>query len=122
MENGNVYKKMLDALTGGIGVLTSNEIHSDIPTIHMVGNREGSQLKSDTEVRHAGFGLFFGEINGSRFSFDGGGAMYRGIPYDSDPNGNGFSWTLLRCDTGKDLAAMGYNVDAARAALQGLAA
>ena len=112
MTDKQAYAAMLEALSGTTGVLTSHEVHPDIPTVHQVGHREGCRLKCDTEVRHAGWGLFLAEIGGTRLSFDGGGAMHRS---------EGFSWTPLRCDA-PCFEALGYDVAAVRAALEALLA
>ena len=106
------YQKMLDSMSSTTGVLTSHEVHPDIPTIHQVGHRDGCRLRCDAEVRHAGFGLFLAEVNGKKFSFDGGGAMRRC---------HGFSWTPLRFDE-PGLADLGYDADAVRQALEELIA
>ena len=106
------YQKMLDGLSSTVGVLTSHEIHSDIPTIQQVGHRDGCRLRCDAEVRHAGWGLFLAEVKGKKFSFDGGGAMKRC---------DGFSWTPLRFDK-PGLADLGYDADAVRRALEELMA
>jgi hypothetical protein len=110
MTDKDAFKAMLGALNGTTGVLTSHEIHPDIPTIHQVGHRHGCRLKCDTPVRHAGWGLFLAEVGGKRFSFDGGGAMRRC---------ENFSWTPLRFDA-PCLAELGYDADAVRKALEEL--
>ena len=112
MTDRMACKKMLETLSETTGVLTSNQIHPDIPTIHQVGHREGCHLRCDTEVRHCGFGLFVAEVGGKRFTFDGGAAMHRC---------DGFSWTPLRFDV-PGLVELGYDVDAVRAALNELLA
>jgi len=106
------FHKMLDTLSATTGVLTSHEIHPDIPTIHEVSHHEGCRLRCDTPLRHCGWGLFVAEVAGKKFSFDGGGAMRRC---------NGFSWTPLRFDE-PGFEDLGYDVDAVRAALEQLAA
>jgi hypothetical protein len=112
MTDRQAYEAMLETLNGTTGVLTSHEIHPDIPTIHQVGHREGCRLKCDTAVRHCGWGLFVAEVKGKKFSFDGGGAMRRC---------EGFSWTALRFDA-PCLEELGYDVAAVRAALEALLA
>lgn len=104
------YRKMLDSMSSTVGVLTSHEVHPDIPTIHQVGQRDGCRLKCDTEVRHAGWGLFLAKVGGKQFSFDGGGAMMRC---------ESFSWSPLRFDT-PGFAELGYDLAAVRAALEEL--
>ena len=112
MTDKEAYVKMLETLSATTGVLTATEIHPDIPTVHDISHREGCRLRCDTELRHAGFGLFLAEVGGKRFSFDGGGAMIRAET---------FSWTPLRFDK-PGLAELGYDVEAVRAALAELAA
>lgn len=112
MTDQEAYVKMRDTLSATTGVLTSSEIHADIPTIHQVGHREGCRLRCDTPVRHCGWGLFLADVGGKKFSFDGGGAMMRC---------DGFAWTHLRFDT-PGFADLGYDVAAVRAALEELMA
>ena len=112
MTEKEAYQKMLDTLNATTGVLTSTTVHKDIPLIHEVGHREGCRLKSDTPVRHCGWGLFMAEVKGKKFSFDGGGAMYRS---------NGFSWTPLRFDE-PGFEDLGYDAEAVRKALEELLA
>ena len=109
---------MLASLQEAGGVLTAGTIHADIPTIHDVGHREGVRLRSTVPIVHKGFGLFMGIApDGNKFSFDGGGAMFR-----SDEDWPiGISWTDLRCsfETAK---SMGYDRAKAKAALEQLLA
>jgi len=112
MTDHEAFEKMLDTLNSTTGVLTSGEVHPDIPTIHDISRWEGCRLRCDTEVRHAGWGLFLAEAGGKRFSFDGGGAMRRAET---------FSWTPLRFDE-PGFSELGYNLEAVRAALQKLMA
>ena len=112
MTDQEAYAAMLETLNGTTGVLTSQHVHPDIPTIHEVGCRDKCRLRCDTEVRHAGWGLFLAEVGGKQLSFDGGGAMRRG---------DTFSWTPLRFDT-PGFAELGYDAGAVRAALEELTA
>ena len=112
MTDKEAYVKMLEILNATTAVVTATQIHPDIPTVHDISHREGCRLRCDTELRHAGFGLFLAEVGGKRFSFDGGGAMRRAET---------FSWTPLRFET-PGLAELGYDVEAAREALTELAA
>jgi hypothetical protein len=112
MTDREGYTEMLEMLTVTTGVLTSAPIHPAIPTIHQVGHREGCRLRCDTEVRHAGWGLFLADVGGKKFSFDGGGAMRRAET---------FSWSPLRFDA-PGLVDLGYDLVAVRKALEELLA
>ena len=112
MTDREAFDKMLETLNSTTGVLTSAPIHQDIPTIHDVSHREGCRLRCNTEVRHAGWGLFMAEVGGKRFSFDGGGAMKRAKT---------FSWTPLRFDE-PGFSELGYPLETVRAAIQKLMA
>jgi len=116
MNRTEALQEMLEMLDRTGGVLTAGEIHPDVPTIHDVGNRDGQRLKSTVPVEHKGFGLFMGMTpNGEKFSFDGGGAMYR----SEEPYPEGISFTALRCSF-EAAKSMGYNREKARTAIEGL--
>ena len=119
MTKQQAYKRMLDLLVNGVGVLTTSGVHDDLPTIQDVGRREGQRLQVVTEVRHAGMGLFLAQapFGGKDISFDGGGAMQSA----EDEDGKWlFSFTPLRCDSQEQLVSMGYDYEAAIAAVEEL--
>jgi len=95
-------------LCGGTGVLTSSEIHPDIPLIHDVGHA----LKILGEVQHMGFGFFNAKTENGSVNFDGGGAMKRVNGDDGEP----FSW----CPFSGEIADTGYNVNKVRKAIEEL--
>ena len=66
-----VYQKLLNELNERAAILTSGEIHEDIPTIH---NFTGQYHPT---VKHMGFGFFFGKTENGEFQFEGGGALRR---------------------------------------------
>lgn len=104
--------EMLARLETGEGaVLVAGKVHDDLPTIQEVSHREGARLKTDGEVQHHGFGLFSAKVGDEKISFDGGGAMRRA---------DTFSWCPLIASVDQ-LAAMGYDLDAAKAAIVELA-
>lgn len=110
MTKQEAFDKMLRFLATGTGILTSSEIHPDIPTVHDVGNR-GHRLQTAGPTTHLGFGFFEAKTENGKVSFDGGGAMYR----VKDENGNWlFSWTALKGNVddlgyhfGKAISAIG---------------
>ncbi len=104
--------EMLARLESGEGaVLVAGKVHADLPTIQCVSHPEGARLHTDGEVRHAGLGLFLAKVGHKDIRFDGGGAMYRA---------DTFSWCPLIASTDQ-LAAMGYDIEAAKAAIVELA-
>ncbi len=110
MTDAEALADMLKIVEEGGAVLTAGEIHDDIPTIHGVSHHEGARLHTDDEVRHLGWGFFLAMVGGEKISFDAGGAMRRAET---------FSWSPLIASA-EALAAMGYDMDAARAAISGL--
>jgi len=108
MDKREAFEKMLEILEQGDGVLTAPAIHPDIPTIDDVGNNTGRRIRTLTEVRHCGFGLFMAETPHGSISFDGGGAMSRCEE---------FSFTPLRVREPGALAWMGYDAERAKAAV-----
>lgn len=67
----------------GKPILTAQDIHPDIPTIHNFAR------KYHDSVEHLGYGCFRGKTEHGEFDFDAGGAMNRD---------GGISWTTLQAD------------------------
>lgn len=110
MTDAEALQGMLELVDKGRAVLVTGKLHDDLPTIQEVSHHEGARLKTTTEVNHAGFGLFTAKVDDQTICFDGGGAMRRG---------DSFSWCPLTAST-EALAAMGYDLGAARAAINEL--
>jgi nucleoid DNA-binding protein len=89
------FRLMAEHLLEGTPVLTAGAYHTDLPTIHDVGN--GRKVNTGM-VRHMGWGLFRSDAVDARdpetgetyhipeYSFSGGGAMNRNGPV---------SWTTM---------------------------
>lgn len=108
MTDTEALAEMLWIMTEDNGaVLVAGKVHEDLPTIQCVTHREGARLQTTTEVQHHGFGLFSAEVGSEKISFDGGGAMRRA---------DTFSWCRLIASP-EALAAMGYDLEAAKAAI-----
>jgi len=110
MTDAEALRDMLKITEEGGAVLVAGKVHADLPTIQEVSNRETARLKTTSEVSHIGFGLFLAKVGDEEISFDGGAAMYRA---------DSFSWCRLVAST-EALAAVGYDLDAARAAISSL--
>jgi hypothetical protein len=110
MTDAEALQDMLKIVEEGGAVLVAGKVHADLPTIQEVGHTETARLKTTSEVRHEGFGLFVADVGDDTISFDGGGAMYRA---------DSFSWCRLVAST-EALAAMGYHLEGARAAISSL--
>jgi len=109
MTDTEALADMLKIVEEGGAVLVAGKV-ADLPTIQEVSNRETARLKTTSEVRHAGYGLFLAKVGDDTISFDGGGAMRRAET---------FSWCPLVASA-EALAAMGYDLEAARAAISEL--
>ena len=89
----------------GVPVLTAQDVHKDIPTIH------GFAGKYRSSVQHMGFGCFVGKTEHGEFTFDGGGAMN---------HDGGISWTVLTVDDEHVLRDLGYDMRKVQRALEEL--
>ena len=65
------YERLLKEVNRGQAILTAQELHKDIPTIHSFAG------KYRNTVDHLGYGMFRGHTDHGNFTFDGGGAMNR---------------------------------------------
>jgi len=97
---------LLKYIKKGKPILTAQDIHKDVPTIHNFAGRYRSS------VEHLGYGLFKGQTNNGEFDFDAGGAMNRD---------GGISWTTLRADN-RVLRDLHYDMRKVRSALEELIA
>jgi len=107
MAAGNLeaYQKLLGQVEKGTPILTAQDIHHDVPTIHNFAHQYHDS------VEHLGFGFFEGSTEHGKFSFDAGGAM----------NHTGdVSWTELRTDNDAVLRDLHYDINRVKRALQGL--
>ena len=102
--NPEAYQKLLKEIQGGTAVLTAQDIHKDVPTLH---NFAG---KYHDSVNHHGDGMFAGKTEHGMFSFDAGGAMTR--------TGD-VSWTNLYADDAV-LKDLGYDLKKVEKALNEL--
>lgn len=87
-----------------IPVLTAQDIHRDVPTIHNFAK------KYHDSVEHLGYGCFRGRTEHGEFDFDAGGAMN---------HDGGISWTTLQADE-HVLRDLGYDIRKVERALQEL--
>jgi hypothetical protein len=98
----DIFIKLLEVVNEGVNILTAQEIHKDIPTIHNITG------KYHSSVVHMGWGYFEGATEKGKFTFCGGGAMNR--------IGDSFAYTSL--DGSKEvLADLGYDIDKVKKAL-----
>jgi len=100
--NYEAYEILLKEVKKGNPVLTAQDIHDDIPTIHTIG-----KPKYRKSVEHLGFGMFRGETDHGSFDFDAGGAMNR--------VGN-IGWTRLNAENDV-LRDLRYNLGKVKRAL-----
>lgn len=112
MSKAEIYQKLLEFHTKNAPILTASQIHPDVPTMHNFTDGYHST------VRHCGFGMFLGHTESGKFSFDGGGAMYRERTEDDEYF---LSWTALRASQ-QVLDDLGYNCEAVAEGLRALIA
>jgi len=99
---------MLKTLRTGTGVAVAQPEHFEtIPSIHDLKSGE-----NDAPVRHIGFGFFEGAVDGTTFSFDGGGQMRR-------DDGGKVSWCPVS-STPEVLVKLGFDIPAMIAELENL--
>ena len=67
----NALTHLLEMMNNNQFILTAQELHKDIPTIH---NFAG---KYHSSVNHLGYGYFTGNTEHGKFDFTGGGTMGR---------------------------------------------
>ena len=106
-DKKEAYQKLLEYVQKGTAILTAQDIHRDVPTIH---NFEGPGRKYHNTVDHMGYGMFKGHTEHGDFVFDAGGAMN---------HDEGISWTTL--DASREvLRDLGYDFRRVERALKQL--
>ena len=98
---------MDDGIGSGRPILTAQEIHRDIPTIHNFAGKYRDTLD------HVGCGMFEGKTEHGKFEFEGGGAMHRA---------GQISWTTLRASSPVVFRDLGYDIQKVKRALEELIA
>ena len=97
-----VYQKLLSEVNNGTCVLTAQEIHKNIPTIHNFYPK-----KYYSSINHLGYGCFDGRTEHGVFSFYAGGAMLRVEE---------MAWTPLSASK-ETLNDLGYDIEKVKKAL-----
>jgi len=93
---------ILDQMQQGQGFLFTGDMGY---CLQAPGHREGATLRTDAEVRHAGYGVFLARVGTRDISFCGGGAM---TTVRDDDGEYMFSYTALGA-TQEQLDSMGYD-------------